>query len=176
VADRWHLPAFRRGGPARVALGEWSETPVAVIKPQTYMNLSGAALRPLLVDPGFAPARDLLVLVDDAAIPLGTFRLRARGSAGGHNGLRSVEDTLRSRDYARLRVGVGPVPEGLDDLADYVLAPFAQAELDALDPLWPQMVDAVECWVTHGIEQAMQRFNARGGQEDRNTPPGTGRE
>jgi PTH1 family peptidyl-tRNA hydrolase len=135
---------------------------VAVIKPHTYMNLSGAALRPLLADPAFDPARDLLVLVDDAAIPLGTFRLRARGSAGGHNGLRSVEDTLRSREYARLRVGVGPAPEGTEDLADFVLAPFAQDEVDALAPLWPVMVDAVECWVTDGIDEAMQRFNPVG--------------
>jgi PTH1 family peptidyl-tRNA hydrolase len=164
VADRWRLPPYRRAGPARVALGEWAGRPVAVVKPQTYMNLSGAALRPLLAEPGFDPAGDLLVLVDDAAIPLGTFRLRARGSAGGHNGLRSVEDTLRSREYARLRVGVGPVPEGVDDLADYVLAPFGQEELDTLEPLWPVMVDAVECWVSDGIEAAMRRFKAAGGR------------
>lgn len=162
MADRWRLPAYRRGGPARVTLGALAGTPVAVIKPQTYMNLSGAALRPLLAEPEFDPARDLLVLVDDAAIPLGTFRMRARGSAGGHNGLRSVEDTLRSREYARLRVGVGPVPEDFDDLADYVLGPFAQAEMDTLDPLWPVMVDAVECWVSNGIDEAMQRFNPVG--------------
>jgi PTH1 family peptidyl-tRNA hydrolase len=162
VADRWRLPPFRRGGPARVTFGRWAGTQVAVIKPQTYMNLSGAALRPLLAEPAFEPARDLLVLVDDAAITLGTFRLRARGSAGGHNGLQSVEDTLRSREYARLRVGVGPVPEGTDDLADFVLAPFAQDEQDTLEPLWPVMVDAVECWVTEGIEAAMQRFNRAG--------------
>jgi PTH1 family peptidyl-tRNA hydrolase len=162
VADRWRLPAFRRGGPARVAVGEFAGTPVAVVKPQTYMNLSGAALRPLLAEPTFDPARDLLVLVDDAMIPLSTFRLRARGSAGGHNGLGSIEDALQSREYARLRIGVGPVPEGTDDLADFVLAPFAQAEMDALEPLWPVMADAVECWVTDGIDQAMQRFNPVG--------------
>jgi len=159
VADRWRLPAFRRSGPARVTLGEWAGLRAAVVKPQTYMNLSGAALRPLLAEPGFDPARDLLVLVDDAAIPVGTFRLRARGSAGGHNGLRSVEDTLRSREYARLRIGVGPVPEGIDDLADYVTDPFTREEMEALDPLWPVMVDAVECWVADGIEEAMLRFN-----------------
>ncbi|HEX9631845.1 MAG TPA: aminoacyl-tRNA hydrolase [Gemmatimonadales bacterium] len=162
VADRWRLPAFRRSGPARVTVGEGAGTPIAVVKPQTYMNLSGAALRPLLADPEFDPARDLLVLVDDAAIPLGTFRLRARGSAGGHNGLRSVEDTLRSHDYARLRVGVGPPPDGIEDLADFVLAAFTADEMDALEPLWPVMTDAVECWVTEGIDEAMQRFNPVG--------------
>jgi PTH1 family peptidyl-tRNA hydrolase len=130
------------------------------------MNLSGAALHPLLAEPGFEPSRDLLVLVDDAAIPLGRFRVRARGSAGGHNGLRSVEATLRTREYARLRVGVGPVPEGIDDLADYVLAPFAPDEVTALEPLWPVMVDAVTCWVCDGIDAAMQRFNHPGNVSD----------
>ena len=159
VAERWRLPAFRRAGPARVTTGEVEGTTVALVKPQTFMNLSGAALRPLLAEPGFEPARDLLVLVDDAAIALGTFRVRARGSAGGHNGLKSVEDALRSREYARLRIGVGPVPEGVGDLADYVLAPFAEDEVAALEPLWPVMVDAVTCWVRDGIDATMQQFN-----------------
>jgi PTH1 family peptidyl-tRNA hydrolase len=132
---------------------------VVVVKPQTYMNLSGAALRPLLADPEVTPARDLLVLVDDAAIPLGTFRLRARGSAGGHNGLKSVEAALLSREYARLRIGVGPAPEGLDDLADFVLAPFERDEMAALEPLWAVMADAVECWMSDGIDTAMTKFN-----------------
>ena len=166
MAERWKLPAFRRAGPARIALGEQAGEPVVVVKPQTYMNLSGAALRPLLAEPAFEPARDLLVLVDDTAIPLGTFRLRAHGSAGGHNGLRSVEDTLRSRDYARLRIGVGPVPEGYDDLADFVLAPFAGEELETLAPLWPVMVDAVDCWTQDGIDEAMQQFNRVGNRSE----------
>jgi len=162
VADRWQLPAFRRAGPARVTTGELEGTAVAVVKPQTFMNLSGAALHPLLAEPDFEPSRDLLVLVDDAAIPLGTYRVRARGSAGGHNGLKSVEATLRTREYARLRIGVGPVPEGVDDLADYVLAPFEPGEVAALEPLWPVMVDAVTCWARDGIDAAMQQFNRPG--------------
>jgi PTH1 family peptidyl-tRNA hydrolase len=132
-----------------------------LLKPQTYMNRSGGAILPLLSEDGWDPARDLLVLVDEAALPAGTFRLRARGSAGGHNGLKSVEAALQSRDYARLRIGVGPPPEGLDDLGDYVLAPFEREDLDLLDPLWPTMAEAVECWLTEGIEPAMQRFNRK---------------
>jgi PTH1 family peptidyl-tRNA hydrolase len=139
---------------------------VVLVKPQTYMNLSGAALRPLLAEPDFEPSRDLLVLVDDAAIPLGTFRVRARGSAGGHNGLKSVEATLRTREYARLRIGVGPVPPDTEDLADFVLAPFSEDELAALDPRWPVMVDAVACWARDGIDAAMQRFNHPGNTSD----------
>lgn len=139
---------------------------VVLVKPHTYMNRSGTAVAALAAA-GVAPDRELLVLVDEAAIPLGTFRLRARGSAGGHNGLRSVEASLRSRDYARLRIGVGPVPPDVDDLTDFVLAPFARDELERLEPLWPLMAEAVECWLTDGIETAMTRFNHPGKRSDR---------
>jgi peptidyl-tRNA hydrolase, PTH1 family len=159
LAERWGLPSFRRVGPARVTHGEALGQTVLLVKPHTYMNLSGAAMGPLLDEPGFVPGRDLLVLVDDAAIPLGTFRLRARGSAGGHNGLKSIEAALGSRDYARLRIGVGPAPESLDDLAEFVLDRFEDAEVRELEPLWPTMVEAVECWVAEGIEAAMTKYN-----------------
>jgi PTH1 family peptidyl-tRNA hydrolase len=134
---------------------------VVLVKPQTYMNRSGSALLPLPPPDRFDPARDLLILVDEAALPLGTFRLRATGSAGGHNGLKSIEAALRSRDYARLRIGVGPPPQGLDDLADYVLGEFDRDERDVIESLMPAMADAVDSWLTDGIEVAMQRHNRR---------------
>ena len=130
-----------------------------MLKPQTYMNRSGAALAPLRALPGFNPATDLLVLVDEAALPLGRFRLRGAGSAGGHNGLKSIEGALQRQDYARLRIGVGPVPAGLDDLADYVLGEFDPQERRALEELLDPMAEAVECWLAEGIERAMNRFN-----------------
>ena len=114
---------------------------------------------PLRALPEFDPATDLLVLVDDVALPLGRFRLRGAGSAGGHNGLKSIEGTLQRQDYARLRIGVGPAPAGLDDLADYVLAEFDAEEHRALDELLDPMAEAVECWLAEGIERAMSRFN-----------------
>ena len=159
LVDRWHLGPFRRGERAREARGVWQAHPVAVLKPQTYMNRSGAALAPLRTLPDFDPSRDLLILVDDAALPLGRFRLRGAGSAGGHNGLKSVEGALQRQDYARLRIGVGPAPPELDDLADYVLDRFSREELEALTELLDPMSEAVECWLEHGIEQAMNRFN-----------------
>jgi PTH1 family peptidyl-tRNA hydrolase len=133
--------------------------PVQVLKPQTYMNRSGAALGPLRTDPTFDPAADLLVLVDDVALDVGRFRLRGAGSAGGHNGLKSVEGTLRRQDYARLRIGVGPRPLDQDDLADYVLDRFTPEERAALNALLDPMAEAVECWLDEGIERAMNRFN-----------------
>ena len=116
-------------------------------------------LSPLLADPAFDPSRDLLVLVDDVAIALGRFRLRGAGSNGGHNGLRSIEGVLRRQDYARLRIGIGPRPAAVDDLADFVLAAFEREENDVLEALLDPMVDAVACWHDEGIELAMGRFN-----------------
>ena len=92
-------------------------------------------------------------------MPVGRFRLRGAGSAGGHNGLKSIEGALQRQDYARLRIGVGPVPAGLDDLADFVLAPFEPEEQQAIDELLDPDDRAVECWLDEGIERAMNRFN-----------------
>lgn len=160
LADQWKLGPFRRGHQARIAEGSVEGEPVVVIKPQTYMNLSGEALAALLKEPEFTPSRDLLVLVDDADLPLGTFRLRSRGSAGGHNGLKSIQAALGSQAYARLRIGTGPVPDGAD-LADFDLARFPKHELAVLADLLPTLVDAVTSWVTEGIEAAMNRFNRK---------------
>lgn len=123
------------------------------------MNRSGAALAPLRSFPGFDPASDLLVLVDDVALPTGKFRLRGAGSAGGHNGLKSVEGALQRQDYARLRIGAGPFPPDAGDLADFVLSPFEPEEQDLLEGLLDPMSEAVECWLTEGIETAMNRYN-----------------
>lgn len=157
IARRWGLGSFRRGDRARVAEGQWQGEPVQLLKPQTYMNRSGAALATFLGG-RFDPATELLVLVDDVAIAAGRFRLRGAGSAGGHNGLKSIEATLQRQDYARLRIGVGPQPSS-GDLADYVLAPLTREEHELIDPLLDPMTDAAESWLTEGIERAMTRFN-----------------
>jgi peptidyl-tRNA hydrolase, PTH1 family len=159
LVARWGLGPFRRGDRARLAEGTHDGHSVVVVKPQTYMNRSGAALAPLRALSGFDPAADLLILVDDVALPLGKYRLRGAGSAGGHNGLKSIEGALQRQDYARLRIGVGPVPAELADLADFVLGSFTAEERRALDDLLDPMADAVECWLADGIERAMARFN-----------------
>jgi len=147
VAAHWQLPPFRRAERARATEGSVAGVPVRVLKPTTFMNRSGAALASLRADPAFDPTRDLLILVDDFQIPLGTFRFRPDGSAGGHNGLKSIEGALQSQQYARLRVGVGPLPEGTGDWADYVLAPFEPEQMEEVDALMPQMIEAVEKWL-----------------------------
>jgi len=147
VAAHWQLPPFRRAERARATEGSVAGVPVRVLKPTTFMNRSGAALASLRVDPAFDATRDLLILVDDFQIPLGTFRFRPDGSAGGHNGLKSIEGALQSQQYARIRVGVGPLPEGIGDWADYVLAPFEPEQMEEVDALMPQMIEAVEKWL-----------------------------
>lgn len=142
-----------------MARGSRSGEPVELLKPQTYMNRSGAVLASRRSEAAFDPSRDLLVLVDDVALDVGRFRLRGAGTAGGHNGLRSIEGVLRRQDYARLRIGVGPRPLDQDDLADYVLDRFTPAEREALTALLDPMAEAVECWLDEGIERAMNRFN-----------------
>ena len=98
-------------------------------------------------------------MVDDVALPVGRFRLRGAGSAGGHNGLKSIEGVLQRQDYARLRIGVGLPPAGIDDLSDFVLGDFKKDERDEITALLDPMSEAVEAWLQDGIEIAMTRFN-----------------
>ena len=159
LATRWQIGPFRRADRTREAQGAWQGTPVRVVKPQTYMNRSGAAIASLRGLPDFDPSQHLLILVDDVALPLGRFRLRGAGSAGGHNGLKSIEGVLQRQDYARLRIGVGPAPPDLDDLADFVLEDFSREERDEISKLLDPMSEAIEVWLQDGIEKAMNRFN-----------------
>ena len=125
------------------------------------MNDSGRALAGLRPKEPGGPLEGLLVLVDEVALPVGYFRIRPKGSAGGHNGLKSIEAVTGTREYARLRIGVGPKPEHVDDLADFMLAPMSRAERKVIAELLPVMAEAVECWMTEGAERAMARFNRR---------------
>ncbi|HBG23320.1 MAG: aminoacyl-tRNA hydrolase [Syntrophaceticus sp.] len=131
---------------------------VILVKPSTYMNLSGKAVRPLLRQTGLLP-RDLLAIHDDMDLPSGKIRLRpGGGSAGGHRGVQSIIDHLQSRDFARLRIGVGRPPEG-EDPAEYVLQPIPYEERTAFDALWKQAGDAASSWAVQGIETAMNKHN-----------------
>lgn len=147
LAEHWSFPPFRRAERARATEGTVADQSVRILKPTTFMNRSGSALASLRADPAFDPTRDLIILVDDFQIPLGTFRFRTEGSAGGHNGLKSIEGALQSPQYARLRIGVGPLPEGIADWADYVLAPFEPEERAQVESLMPRMIEEVEKWL-----------------------------
>lgn len=163
IVREWGFEKWRRDGKALVSEGQLGQQRVRFAKPQTFMNLSGEVLRPYLRRRGFDPSRDLLVLVDDVALPAGRLRLRARGSAGGHNGLRSIEAAVGHTHYARLRIGVGPVagPGQGRALAEYVLAPMTKAERAAVEALFPLLAEAVRLWIVEGVERAMNVCNRR---------------
>ncbi|HVZ78180.1 MAG TPA: aminoacyl-tRNA hydrolase [Gemmatimonadaceae bacterium] len=169
LADVWRFEGWKMDGEARVASGMVGTTRVRLVKPLTYMNLSGAVLRPYLRREGWSAAKDLLVLVDEVALPVGSFRIRARGSAGGHNGLKSIEAAVGSPEYPRLRVGIRPEDERAlrGDLADFVLGDFGKRETVLVEDLMPTLTSVVETWLTDGAEVAMNRFNREGkkGQE-----------
>lgn len=158
LAYDWDLPPFERVGPAVVTEGTVGGTPVRLVKPTAYMNRSGAAVRLLADLDDFDPTGDLLVVVDDAALDVGRVRLRPSGSAGGHNGLKSMTGALGTDGYARLRIGVGKRPSGAD-LADWVLSPMPSEDEDVVIGLLPDLTRAVEMWMAEGVETAMSRFN-----------------
>ena len=162
LADVWHFEGWKKNGDAVVSNGTVAGQKVRLMKPQTYMNLSGQALKNYVRRPFWSAAKDLLVVVDEVQIPVGRFRIRARGSAGGHNGLKSVEHALGTQDYARLRIGVGPSEERkgvYPNLADFVLAPFARDEREDVLALMPDLVATVETWLREGAEKAMNLHN-----------------
>ena len=163
LADVWRFEGWKKDGEARVVSGNVAGQRVRLVKPLTYMNLSGAALRPYLRREGFDRSRDLLIVVDEVALPVGTLRIRARGSAGGHNGLKSIEAAVGSQDYARLRLGVGPEDPSRrrGDLADYVLSDFGKRDEKLVRETFDDVTAVVETWLTDGPEAAMNRFNSK---------------
>ncbi|HZT08327.1 MAG TPA: aminoacyl-tRNA hydrolase [Chloroflexota bacterium] len=155
---RRHNVPGRSRGPVIVGEGAISGQPVVLAQPTTMMNASGAPVALLRKRHNVWSLDDLLVVVDDMDLALGTVRLRPRGSAGGHNGLKSIIDALGSQDFPRLRVGIGRPPPGVDPI-DYVLTRFSPAERATIEKAIATAADAVECWIEHGADETMNRFN-----------------
>ena len=157
LAARWGFDGWRRDGDSLSVNGTVGGKRVRLMKPQTYMNLSGSALRPVLKREGFNAAEDLLVVVDEVAVPVGEYRFKPFGSPGGHNGLKSVEGQLKSPKYPRLRIGIRPVDERrtIGDLADFVLHPMPRDERELVEALFPRMEQAIELWIAEGTEKAV---------------------
>ena len=157
------LVARAGGAESRMQAGAWvadsrlGSEPVLLVKPLSYMNLSGVSVARLLADHA-TTAAELIVVVDDAALELGTIRVRERGSHGGHNGLRSLVEELETEEFARVRVGVGhgEVP---DDLAAFVLGEFAGEDLDRVEQVVARAAAATEVMAADGAAAAMNQFN-----------------
>ena len=150
--------SFERSGKRLECAGEVDGRMIVLVKPRTYMNRSGLALTTLWKMDGFEVARDLLVVTDDANLDVGRVRFRPGGGTGGHKGLRSVTGVLGTRDYARLRIGVGVAPAG-SDLSGWVLSEMPPGDEDVVVGLLPELSEAVAVWAEEGIQAAMNRFN-----------------
>ena len=156
LASRHHVNSWREKFGGLEAKTTFGEEAVILAKPLSFMNLSGQAVQ------GFSAfykiaTQDLLVIVDDAELPLGRLRARRSGSAGGHNGLKSVIECLGTKDFPRLRVGVG---RGPGELGNHVLGRFRPEEHDVIAAAVLRAADATEVFITKGIEPAMNAFNA----------------
>lgn len=131
--------------------------PVELVKPQTFMNLSGESIGGLLRKESRDVAK-LIVVTDDLALPFGKIRLRAKGSAGGHNGLKSIIACLKTEDFIRLRIGIQPEHQ-LNDTRNFVLEKFSKNDLEKIDEILEQSVETIRAVLTDGVERAMARFN-----------------
>lgn len=159
IAERAGIRVERPEAKSLVGLAQFAGQDVALAKPQTMMNLSGLAVRDLLARFECGP-EEMIVLYDDVALPWGMLRIRERGSAGTHNGLKSIIGTIGSNEFPRVRMGIQP-DHPVRDLADYVLRPMRKPELEIAADMLDQAADAVELILTAGVAQAMNRFNRR---------------
>lgn len=159
LAQRHGLTGVKTKFHAGVLEGPIAGEKCVLMQPMTYMNRSGLAVGEAMRFYKLEPA-DLLVVVDDVALPCGTIRLRAGGSAGGHNGLADIERVLTTRQYPRLRMGIDPPPPRVRQ-KDWVLGRFSPEQLEALEAALEQACDAIESWIAEGVEKTMSVFNAR---------------
>ncbi len=158
LANQHNLTFDGKRANARIAEGHIAGQRVALAKPQTFMNLSGQAVSGLHAWYKLDPATDLLVIYDDMDLPFGRLRIRQRGSAGTHNGMKSIVGQLGTQEFARLRVGVDQPPQGWDAVR-YVLGRFTKEEEEQLPNIYANVADAVELILREGVRAAMNRYN-----------------
>jgi PTH1 family peptidyl-tRNA hydrolase len=167
IAEVCGVTVANRRGKALTAKATLAGQEVLLAKPETFMNLSGLSVAALLRELEIGkPSEDLIVLYDELAIPLGQLRIRERGSAGGHNGVKSILGALGTEDWIRIRIGVGkpPTETGREVKAggtSYLLSPMRRMQLQELDEVLDQAVRAVETVLTQGVGKAMNEFNRK---------------
>ena len=157
LANRHGITGVKTRFKAGVLDGQVAGYRCLLAQPMTYMNLSGQMVAEA-VNFYKLELQNIMIVVDEAAIPLGSIRMRASGSAGGHNGLRDIENRLGTQDYPRLRIGVDSPTRA--SRKDFVLGKFTEDQLAELDPALEQACDAIESWLKHGIGKTMSLFNA----------------
>jgi len=163
LANRHALSGVKQKFHSAVLDGRIADTRCMLFEPQTYMNRSGLAVAEAAKFYSLEPS-ELLIVVDDVSLPCGTIRLRAEGSAGGHNGLSDIEKALGTRQYPRLRIGIDS--PGRASQVDYVLGKFSPDQQKAIDPALDDACDAIETWLREGIDKAMSLYNQRAQRAD----------
>lgn len=160
IADKNHITVGERKHRALIGKGFVGGQKVVLVKPQTYMNLSGESVREVIDFYKVDEKSELIVISDDVSLDVGQIRIRKRGSAGGHNGLKNIILHLGHDEFHRVRMGVGEKPQGYD-LVDYVLGHFPKEEREIMDESAKRAADAVEMMITDGADAAMNRYNKK---------------
>ena len=159
LAEQFGIRVTRKDSKAFVGMGEIDGREVMLAKPQTYMNLSGTSLQPLMEKHEIA-VKDLVVVYDELDLPWMALKIKPKGSAAGHNGMKSVIQTLKTSDIVRVRLGIHP-GHPLKSGAEFVLAPFKRSQIKELDEFVGYSAGAVRSIIAEGVEKAMTRFNRR---------------
>lgn len=159
LADKRNTKLKKRKYSAKAAQVELANGPALLVKPWTYMNRSGVAVNGLIEGPGVSLAR-LLVVYDDLDIPLGEIRIRKRGGPGTHNGMASIVQEIDSTEFPRIRIGIGPLPPGVDT-TDFVLSDFRKEENRVLEDSLITAEKAVDLIMMSGVDEAMNKFNRK---------------
>ena len=160
LADRYNISVDGRKGRALIGKGMIGGQKVLLVKPQTYMNLSGESIRGLVDYYKIDPENELVVIYDDVSLDVGQLRIRKKGSAGGHNGIKNIIAHLGTQIFPRIKVGVGEKPKKYD-LADYVLGHFSKGEKEQMEEGYRNAMRAVELMLTGRIDEAMNEYNRK---------------
>lgn len=166
LAGRYHIDVSEKAHKALIGKGVIEGNKVILVKPQTFMNLSGESIRSVL-DYYKAEPSEFIVIYDDISLEPGSLRIRKKGSAGGHNGIKNIIAHLGTQEFPRVRVGVGAKPPRMD-LADYVLGRFSKGEKELMEQAYQDGAAAAVSMITEGIDAAMNHFNgaARAGKKE----------
>lgn len=164
IADKYNISVETRKHRACIGKGVIEGQKVLLVKPQTYMNLSGESLLSLVYYYKVDEEQEMIVIYDDVSLDVGQIRIRAKGSAGGHNGIKNIIENLGTQVFPRVKVGVGEKPRGYD-LADYVLGHFSKGEREVMDEGYDNAVRAVEMILSGRMDEAMNEFNRKKKEE-----------
>ncbi len=160
IAEKYGFRVNNRNCKAQTGRGRIGDVEVVLAKPETYMNLSGMAVRELIGEYEADPQKDMIVIYDDLDLPYGTIRVRERGSAGGHNGVQSIIGSLGTQEFLRIRIGIAPEFK-LSDGASYVLSQLKKSQLPVIDQALDEAAEAVKIILSEGAGPAMNRFNRK---------------